>query len=71
MVADIIIIIPSWDSVDIATIFFMSFSLVAVSPAVIVVAAADDNSNPFVIVILILILNRFIIHTPAVTRVDE
>jgi len=71
MVADIIIIIPSWDSVDIATIFFMSFSLVAVSPAVIVVAAADDISNPFVIVILILILNRFIIHTPAVTRVDE
>jgi len=49
----------------------MSFSLVAVSPAVIVVAAADDISNPFVIVILILILNRFIIHTPAVTRVDE
>jgi len=67
----IIIIIPSWDNVDIATILFASFSLIAVLPATIVVAIAETMVTFFTISIFVAVVNRLSIQTPAVTKVDE
>jgi len=54
-----------------ATIFFMSFSLVAVNPAIIVVHTADVINIFFVTTALVVRVNRLVSHTPAVTKVDE
>jgi len=67
----VIIIIPNCDRVDIATIFFISFSLVAVSPAIMVVITAIAMIVFFTKFIFKTLLNRFSNHTPAVTRVEE
>lgn len=39
-----VIIIPSWLSVDKAIIFFISHSVMALSPAIVVVVTATSNS---------------------------
>lgn len=62
---------PSWERVDIATIFFMSDSLQAKIPAISEVLRAVVIVSFFSVKFINRTLNRDIRYTPAVTKVEE